>query len=108
MSNSEIMRRMRNLSVEAADALWAIRKNKKPDRNPEDICNDIQQLQMAVALAFTTLQNPPILKRMYAYCMDAARALKTGASKRAMIDINQDIHRLRPEVDRLLAQLEAN
>ena len=32
---------MRNLSIEAADALWAIRKNKKPDRNPEDICRDI-------------------------------------------------------------------
>jgi len=99
---------MRNLSIEAADALWAIRKNKKPDRNPEDICRDIEQHHPAVALAFSALQNPPILKRMHGYCGDAARALKTGASERAMIDINQDIHRLRPEVDHILAQLEAN
>lgn len=105
MSNLEILQRMRNLTIEAADALWAIRKNKDPDRDPNAICADIQENRTDVVRALAELQNPPLLRRMFGYCIDAATALQSNADNHRMIEINQDIHRLRPEVDQLLAKM---
>lgn len=96
---------MRNLTIEAADALWAIQKKKDPDRSPSAICADIQENRTDVVRALAELQNPSIFKRMFGYCIDAATALQSNASNHRMIEINQDIHRFRPEVDQLLAKM---
>lgn len=96
---------MRNLSLEAADALWAIRKNKNPDRDPNAIYADIQEHRTNIVLVLPELKNQPALKRMYDYCMDAAVALQSNMTNHRMLEINQDIHRLRPEVDQILAEL---
>ena len=105
MSNLEILQRMHNLTVEAADALRAIQKNKNTDRDPSTICADIQENRPNVIRALAELQNPPVLRRMFGYCIDAATALQSNARNHRMIEINQDIHRLRPEVDQLLAKM---
>lgn len=45
MSNLEILQKMRDLCFEAANALWAIKRGKPTDRDPNLINQDIYNLR---------------------------------------------------------------
>ena len=53
MHNEIVVRRLRDLSLEAADALWALAKGKEPDRDPIAINQDIHNLRSRIDAAFS-------------------------------------------------------
>ena len=44
MTDAEVVRRFREVSVEAADAIWAMQRKKPTDRDPHDINQDLYKL----------------------------------------------------------------
>lgn len=57
MENHQLVRRLRNLAMEAADALWAIDHGKKPERDPIAINQDLHRLRPQIDTAF-----PPLME----------------------------------------------
>ena len=62
---NELVRQLRNLAVEAADALWALYHNKEPTRNPIAINQEIHILRTKIDALFppteTKTENVPVL-----------------------------------------------
>ena len=50
MNNTEtkLIQQLRDLAIESADALWALAEDKKPDRDPKSINQDIYHLRLQI------------------------------------------------------------
>lgn len=55
--SDKLVRTLRNLAMEAADALWAITHGKKTERDPIAINQDIHRLRQQIDAAFPPLPN---------------------------------------------------
>ena len=55
MENHKLVRNLRNLAMEAADALWAIDHGKKPERDPIAINQDLHRLRPQIDAMFPPL-----------------------------------------------------